>query len=542
MVARHVIFAMGILLPIVAACGGEKRKHKAEEGKPTSIHGIFQHAASTYGIPSRFLLAAAYLESGITPTKSTSLYANSANGSNGKLGVRVGETAFGLTREKLGMPNDDGLADSLEKQIDAYCRLLKAEVLNAKLNLPANPGDSENKFRWIWQMAQFHRDGIAQRRNVQVLFANELIDILNNGFEWQDPKSAEFISFPPENPPIKKHELALDQQKLFRLNTPRAEIANAKFFPLTRVDSAERQNHPKHIEIVHCPFSLSGCLELLQHKDNEVEIGAHYIVPAELTDSSELGEIVTQVFQVAHHEEVVEITSASGGVQFIDDAIVIMMSGRSGRMNNGVREPARPGWYTVAQLKALGNLINDLCLALSQGDPAVKVDECVSMKGSSGLHFHQQGVSEVLRWGDIPDFDETIFAAYIANPTGLPGGDAAFDFGNAHRYTAGQVVPIKAVFPPSARIVELEELVRCPDGKLVWSSLSTEHVRSTSRVSINKSFWDAGPNGNGEHHFRIRVFAGIDELIGWDVDQVFIQNFDAEAPSFSSKECIRNGN
>jgi hypothetical protein len=541
MINRHAVFILGVMMSLASGCGGEKRKNKPNAGGPPGTQGMFQSAARTYGIPSRFLLAAAYLESGITPIKSTSLYANNGNGKDGKLGVRVGETAFGLTREKLGLPEDDGLASSLETQIDAYCRLLKAEVLNAKLNLPANPTDSETKFRWIWQMAQVHRDGIAQRRNVQVLFAKELTDLLNKGFEWQNPKSGEFISFPPENPPIKNQDLALDQQKLFRLNTPRAEIANAKFFPLTRVDSGERQNHPRRIEIVHCPFTLSGCLELLQHKDNDVEVGAHYIVPAEITDSTEASELVTQVFQVAHHEEVVEITPPSGGVQFIDDAIVIMLSGRSGRINNGVRDPARPGWYTVAQLKALGNLVNDLCLMLSN-DPTIKMEECVSMKGSNGLHFHQQGVSEVLRWGDIPDFDETIFAAYIANPTGLPGGDASFEFGRANRFTAGQAVPIKAVFSPSARIVELEELVRCPDGKLVWSSLSTEHVRAASRIVINKTFWDAGPNGNGEHHFRIRVFAGIDELIGWDVANIFLQKYDTDASSFSSKECLRNGN
>jgi len=532
--SRIGFFSTGIFLFVAAglfACGGDGSKNNPK-ASTSKIDGLFSKAAGDHKLPKRMMVATAWLESKMTSTKASSYYLNSDTGEyDTQKGVLLAQTAFGISREKLGLTESE-TPDSLDVQIDAYGAWISG-VIAEEVDLDASPKSAGEKFDWIWQIARAHREGAAYSRNVRVIFAKELIEVLNEGFTWQDPVNGEILEFPKENPQLLLEDFGPDVQNLFNLTTQRPEIDSATYLRLGRVNSDTIENKANHIEVIHCPLSLSACLELQnQEIDDEIRLEAHYIIPQN-------GDLVPEPLQVAKHKNAVRITNSKGITTRISDAIVVMLVGNSGRMVNGYRDPANPRWLTKWQLQRMGDIVNDVCLNLKENN-GVKVEDCMDL--NRGVRFHEQGASEAYRWGDIADFDSLIFSAYILNPGGLQG-DTAFEFpGNKLQYEAGASIPIRVLFRPAVRFVEMERLVRCPDKKLVWAPIASEDVRSQTVFSFNKKFFDSGPNSNGNQFFRAKVYDASGELLGWDTAQIYLKNFEKESSTVTPKTCLLRGN
>jgi len=536
--SRFVRFSVAIAAVLatasmaLAGCGSKKRGGGGGVAVGP-LEAAFNSASLESGVPVRMLLAVAWVESRIAPTRSSSMYVNTDDGSEVQAlkGIKLSQTAFGLSAATLQLQGNP-LAGDLGTQAKAYAALLAARV--AELKLPRNPATAEEKSRWIWEIAQLHREGISGRRNVRVVFARELMRALNEGFIWQDNATGETLRLAKEAPELKIGDFPSDRQALLQLDTLRSDVDRAIYFPLAVPAGRRLENTPTHIQVLHCPLTLSACLDMQNATEGEdARLGAHYIIPED-------DMISDRALQVARHDDVVMTTTESGQFVNVQDAIVIMLTGNSGRYVSGVRSPAIPTWLSNRQLKLMGWIIDDVCARLAEEGQVVR-EQCVSMKGPGSVVFRRQQ-GESYRWGDIADFDETIFAAYLTNPGGLQG-ETAFDFpGGRRQYAAGEQIPLKLLFQPRARLVEIERLVRCPDQRVVWAPLMTQPVRAVTQLQVdNTRLYDSGPNGNGDQFFRARVYGDSEAMLGWSIDRVYLQNFDKTTPVVPPKYCLRNG-
>ena len=50
--------------------------------------------------------------------------------------------------------------------------------------------------------------------------------------------------------------------------------------------------------------------------------------------------------------------------------------------------------------------------------------------------------------------------------------------------------------------------------------------------------WDAGPNGNGTQFFRAKVYSR-DQLIGWDMSEVYLSQYETEQQDEMTLEVCR---
>jgi hypothetical protein len=459
------------------------------------------------------------------------------------------QTAFGQTFTALGLDPAKGDTAVLETQIDAYGKFVAAQLAAGGVTLPASPATDEDKFHWIQNLASIQRQGLSDRINVQIIFARELIQVLNTGFIWQDPASGETLSMAKEPSPIDPSKFLPDGVNWFKelsLGDPLpGDIDDYPFLTLTTVPSGEFVNKPKRIEIIHCPMTLSACLELQSRSgESQVQLAAHYVIPPLVSSSDGAADKnLNQVLQVAHTNQALILTDDTGQNVPVEDAIVIMLVGESGKAVNGARMPAIPTWFTDAQLRAMGQLVNDACTLLAQNDKTVNRDQCMSTTGDLGVRFHYQNTSEEYRWGDIADYDPTIFDAYVKNPGGLNMA-VAFDFAQSvHQFKAGADIPLKILYDSSARVIELERLGRCPTtNKVVWEPVRNEEVDGSATSSTyDEKYFDSGPNSDGDQFFRVRVYDQNGVLTGWSIDQAYLTGFAPAATFASQEECDPTG-
>jgi len=534
---RSVLLGIACLAIIGAlgqACG--KKKSGSSPGPSVGpVERVFQAAASENGVPVRYLLAAAWVESRLAPARSSTPYVNPSDQTDQVFkGLRLSQTAFGLTQEQLGIAGQEN-AETLSVQVGAYAALLKSRVESLRLN--RSPSTPEDKFQWVWEIAQMHRDGLTGRRNVQIVFAHELIAALNQGFIWQDADTGEVVTLQKETPGLKIQDFPVDRQALFQLDTMSGQVRRAEFMHLVNPSGGGQvRNEPQRIEVIHCPLTLSACLELqTKAQGDEVHLGSHYVIPEDPRE----GAYVDRALQVAFHDEVVSLTGTDGKFRTVQDAIVVTLVGNSGRYVQGKRIPAAPTWMGANQLRLLGGLINDVCARLAT-DNGVDFNACISTGGANGVRFRNPA-GEDYRWGDIPDFDETIFKAHIASGGALQDA-TAFEFaGERRQFQAGQQINLTLRFGPRAKLIELETLVRCADQRVVWAPEATKEVISTTKRTIEVVKNYAGPNDNGDHFFRARILGANGEVIGWAVDRVYLTNYDVTGHVAPSKYCIRNG-
>lgn len=537
----NVFLCLFVALAAEAGCGPSKKAGSGEGSKPAPVEAAFSLSARQGGIPVRFLMAVGYLESRLTPQNATANYVALDNATDPVArGTVMTQTAFGQTFETLGL--DPAMEDSqaLEVQIRAYSEWVRTQV--AGLNLPPSPRTPEEKFYWIENLANLQRRGITQRRNVQILFARELIRVLNEGFVWQDPRDGSKIALEPETPPIDIEKFPENGRNWFTMVELDSQVGlSASFLPLASASwDDEFENVPRRIEVIHCPLSLSGCLELQSRgAESDIHLAAHYLIPA-FAQSPKEKDIINKVVQVAEHKKALILTNNRGESYPVTDALVIAVVGNSGRLVVGERQPAEPTWFSDRQLRFLGQLVVDLCQYMSQKTPeAVRYEACIATTGDLGVQFRHQGDSEEYRWGDIPDFDRNIFEAYIRSPNGL-GTEVAFEFDRGRReFRAGEAVSFNVLFNAIAQQVKVERLARCRDGTTVWELVSNDDVRGKTRLPFQKVFFDGGPNRNGEQFYRARVYGQDSRLIGWHVNKVALRDYEKE-PRFASEEYCKS--
>lgn len=528
-----LVLAAGTLLTL-SACGN-KPKGGGGGGAPVGkVESAFLKAASENKIPARVLMATAYLESQLIPQMALANYVSIGSDEPTARGTLVTETAFALTYAKLGLDPAAAESQTLEAQIAAYAKWLRAEIDGKGLTLNENPRDRDDLFHWIQTISKVQRNSLEGRQNVQILFAKELIDILNKGFTWQDPRNGETLRLQPEQREIKFSEFSQNGQNFFNLTELQGRFFGATYLPLATVASSDFVNKPRRVEVIHCPLSLSGCLELqTRNEESDVHLAAHYVIPQDKS-------IFSEIIQVADHHEAVVVTNSTGEDVPVTDAIVVMLVGNSGRNISGKRMPANPTWFTYYQLDMMRYAIDKICdnLVSKPADGVtVNRDECIAPEGDNGVRFRQQGASEEYRWGDIADFDKTIFEAYFRNRSGLQES-VAFEFPNKNRqFQAGGNIPLVMHVGPSAHNLEVERLTRCHNGTVVWETIRNRQVLGETKVTLNEILHDAGPNGNGQQFFRMRVYGRDGLLTGWAVDQVFLTGIKNKDLFASEKHC-----
>lgn len=516
----------------LAGCGKKSEDDGGGGSRKGEVQAAFDQAARDTGVPARFLMAAAWVESRMAPDNASANYVSIGTEAEPILrGTLMTQTAFGQTYTALGLDASKPESEQLETQVAAYARWVASSLAAGGVTLAKSPKTPEDKFYWIENLALLHRKGLTNRRNVQVVFAKELINTLNEGFLWQDPRNGERLELDKESPPIDVAKFPQNGQNWFALNQLDAQLYVATYLPLVTVPADEFENKPRRVEVIHCPLTLSACLELqTRAEESDVHLAAHYIIPADKT-------VFSKVLQVADHKQALVLTNDKGENVPVNDAIVIMLAGNSGRTVKGTRMPAIPTWFTDQQLRMMAQVVNDVCTLIAQKDTSVNRDECMATSGDKGVRFHHQGKSEEYRWGDIPDYDDTIFDAYVRSPGGL-GGEVAFEFKKGDRaFKAGSEIPLTVLFDSQARTVELERLSRCEGGKLVWEPVRIQQVRGEKRVTFDETLHDSGPNKNGDQFFRARVYGRDGKLIGWSIDQIFLSKFEPDAAFASDKSC-----
>ena len=537
---------LGRMLPVVlaalcTACGVGSHRRGSAGPSGGSVEAAFYKAAADTGMSARMMMAVGYLESRLTPTNATADYAalTDSQETRAALGTIMTQTAFGLPLNTLGLDQAQEDSATLESQVAAYAQWLQKQFKEAGVSLSSTPNSPEEKFYWISNLAKVHRRGMDQRRNVQILFARELVQILNRGFIWQDSRNGAKLEFGKEGEPLTIEKFPINGQQWLRLITPtNSADLGVTLLPLATVSAGSSINRPKRVTVIHCPLSLSACLEMqTRSKDSEAKLAAHYVIPAIYPNDALPDPVLNGIFQVADLSQSLTITNASGQDQLITDAVVIMLVGNSGRMISGSRQPAIPTWFTDGQLRGMAQIVNNVCTSLAQNDGSVKRDECISNSAANGVQFRRQNSNQQYSWGDIADYDETIFHAYLTNPGGL-STDVQFDLASSGRFfSAGDSMALTVLFDSSARTLELERLNRCPNGGVVWEPVRISQVRNQTRATLTEALHDSGPNRNGEQYFRLRLYGGDGHLVGWTVGNVLLRNYETEPAFASDKYC-----
>jgi hypothetical protein len=526
---RHhflLVTCLLVLFSITSGCGA-KRQNSDSEVTNTPVELAFLKASSLSGVPVRFLMATGYIESGLRAERSSANYLQ--DGQSVNRSPSHGETAFGFSYSELGI--DPANSPSLTDQIAAYGEFLKARLADSKPALAAVT--PEEKMRWIWSIAKIHRGSDAPK-NLLAVFSRELISVLNTGFVVQDQDGV-FASLDKEATPLRDQDLPLNYREDLQLDMYNAQIRSASLFSLARTDPNEGVSHPKSIEVVHCPFTLSTCIQLQQVESGDTApMGAHYLIPS--SDSE-----VPGILQFARHDEIVSLIGADGNVEHVNNRIIVMLAGSSGRYKDGQRAYADPLWMTDFQLRLLGAAVNEICAVLVSSE-GVNRDQCVGMEGANGVQFRRQKL-EFYRWGDVSDFDETIIGPYLSNKDGI-SASTTLQISPEGSPSAGSTFRLNAGFQSTARRVELERLVRCSsaDRRVVWEPVDQRQVRNVSSHSFENVWYDAGPNGTGDQYFRVKSSGENGKFMGWSTKRVQLKNFEKNnIPEVPSKYCLRNG-
>jgi len=267
--------------------------------------------------------------------------------------------------------------------------------------------------------------------------------------------------------------------------------------------------------------------------DNEVALGAHYVIPQDEA-------LVPRALQIAQHQQPVTLTDKNGHRQQITDAIVIMLVGNSGQYEAGLRVNADPTWFTAWQLKKLGAVIGGVCKSIAQRYD-VNVKTCQSPEEANGVHFHHQGLRNKYRWGDIPDFDKSIFYAYLRTSSHDIEAEVAMQFANQKRtYAAGDAIEFLNTFHPGVSYITLQRAMRCDDKQLVWETVRSDPIKDKTTHKHILNILDGGPNGNGRHFLRVLVKNENAELSGWAISDLYLKKFDTDVFPHADACTLRN--
>ncbi len=507
------VLTMLAMLSLNLGCGQDK-KHKSPAPAPLgAVAKVFAEVSGKYRLPREILMAVTYKESGFSPLPSRGHY--DIDGSS--RGMPIGETSVGLPRSILKL-GDDADSQTLTAQLEAYGAWIRSNLDAQHLDLSPVLSTPDTIYDWVWQLARMHYSDKESRKNVQILFALETIEILNKGFLWQDADSRERVELLPRNPPLARASFSAPIQANLQLDTRTSEIFSVDYLQLTYGESTKVENQPKKIIIMHCPFSLSSCLgsQVQTPSSGSVTLGAHYVIPA---DDRFLGRPV----KILQHRSPVRLTDSDGNQQQITDAIVVMLVGSSGRYVDGKRTQTDPSWYNRTQLKNLGEVVLGICQLMNRDDPSINVDSCRTP--GEGVNFRMPN-GKSFRMGDVPDFDPSIFWSFIKNPDGSSGEINITLPSNQKLFPAGTPISVNLGFIRGTAKLEVQLLERCNSGKTVWSTLQSLRLRNLDKKTIEINLLDQGPNLNGQQFLRAMAYDQDGTLMGWDVQDLFLSNFD----------------
>lgn len=519
------IYGLGLSLALVAqltACG----KGSSDNSAPPVLPPIQQALATTSTserIPADILASILWKESGLSASASTTLY----GGSNTALGPTLSETAMGLSRETLGL--DDSLESStIPVQMAAYGKWLRAGLDAQNLALPTDIIRPDDVYDWAWNIARLHYPDSSSPKNLQILFALELIETLNEGFIWQDPSSEERLELRKRTPKLEISSFSAPIQSNLQFDSRASEILAADYLQLTYYNESNMLNRPRRIEIIHCPFTVSACLGNQLDAKNPAPLQAHYLIPTDYT-------MLPRPVKVLPHSTPLRRLNEKGEVQNVTDAVVIMLVGNSGRYINGERTQVNPSWYTKEQLSDLGKVIIGLCQALPRENPAFSAADCSTI--GKGIVFMDANRHQNFQLGDIPDFEASIFESLVLNPGNINGAVNAALPGNARTFAAGASVPVEFTFIKGTARLEVQKLERCSSGKTVWVAKATEQLRGVDRKTIDIVLYDDGPNNNGQQFIRAMAYAADGSFMNWSNIDYFLTGYEKNVVFSNSPAC-----
>lgn len=490
---------------------GQKKAAESQSDPEGEISSMFSLAAQTHSIPKDFLLAIAYLESQIEPRSSSNIYGGIQKS------IALEETAFGVNKQTLGLDPQNEENESLTAQINAYSKWLMDQTKDLGLKTP--PRSNSERLDWIWQIARLHRSADIGTKNTRIIFARELSRILNYGFTWKNPNTAETIVLPKATPPVNISELP------YKLNTQRAKIFSAIRLRFVTGGIFRPEQSPQGVEIVHCPLGLSACLELQAetvdgNAGNSVLLQAHYLIPQN-------DHFVDFPVQLRDHEHASARTGPNGSTVY-GNKVVVMLTGMSGKLQNNKRLREKPDWFTPWQLQRMAEVVGDICekIALTGegSDTQKKWRECTTI--DQGIKFHSSSPAQAT-WGDIANFDQDIFHAYLKKPDGL--ADATFfQFNQKNKEFQSGLVPIELRFPLNSKNLVLERLNDCRGSdeskRSKWEIALKIPVKSLNQYSVSMPFYRQGPNNDGAHFLRLKAWDSDMNLLGWSTEKLQIVN------------------
>lgn len=490
---------------LASSCGGGEGGDSGQAHSGGRVERAFARAADRFKVPQRFLTAVAYVESRMDPKEASAMFLNEP------LAVPLGQSAFGIERGELGL-SQGREGDQFEAQIEAYARWVSRKLAGLRLN--PDPQSVEDRFNWVWELARLHRSSELGTRNVRVLFARELMLVLNEGFNWQDPSTGELLKLEAE-----KEAYSLSSFP-YRLQTKRARIFSAVHLRLGSREDEVREQNPRGVEVVHCPLSLSACIEIQGQQLGEgPRLGAHYVIPTR-------GGVTDFPLQLWDHKASLPRTASNGETSY-SDRVVIMLTGQSGKIVGGERHMVNPIWFTSWQLQSLGEVVGEVCDRLASEDwpegEELAWKDCAMV--NSGVKIQTTQLGAPYTWGDVVDYDADVFAAYIRSPGGL-SGVASFEFESQERVFEEGIIKSKLKFPLGAKYVEFQRLLRCGDSGITqWSRILRLGVDSLNELELPLYLRDGGPNGDGAHFLRAKVEGNNEELLGWTTSRIYLKSF-----------------
>ncbi len=525
--SRHFFYGSSLLLSLqllITACGGGNSSKKVATAPLGPVTAAFVKSSQTHHIPQEILLALAFKESGIDPKPSAYPYGSS------KQGPRLSETAVGLPVSSLGLKDDE--AQDLTRQLDAYGAWVQSNLETQHISLPQVITKNDDIYDWVWQLARMHHGGPQASKNVQIIFAREMLQTLNQGFLWQDPDSKERLELKARNPKLEPSSFSPPIQANLKLDTRTSELFFVDYMQVTYGNTLGLENQAKRIKVIHCPYSLSTCIgDQLQARGPtpSVPMEAHYVIPAD-------EEILVNPIKILQHRNPVRTMDAEGHVEITTDAIVVMLTGVSGRYNEGQRFAVNPSWYSRSQLRNLGKLTAGICELLAREQSGFDISACRSL--DLGVQFQAPSANRPFQFGDIPDFDNKIFGSFIINPDDL-SGEISLDLPqNQKIYPAGSRIQPQLSFIKGTAKIEVQLLERCANGKTAWTSIQTHFLRNSTLKGIELTLYDQGPNRNGQQFLRALAYDNQGKLMGWATNDLYLTGYDVEgSPLPDHSEC-----
>ena len=112
----------------------------------------------------------------------------------------------------------------------------------------------------------------------------------------------------------------------------------------------------------------------------------------------------------------------------------------------------------------------------------------------------------------------------------------------AYIFSANFNIPFQLSFIGGTATIIMEQAKICEGQRLIWSTIQNQRVNNVTSTTMYNTFWDQGPNKNGEHFLRILAFDNKNNLMAWTTQNIILTDYFTEnTPQASDKECQRNG-